>query len=335
MLFSNNDNKVNERILYRTKPNMLLGCKKAIYGFILLALVFFISPIIIQFIGEMQVYLISYVKLSLTRYVAIAFFVIILIIIIYIIWQLVGWYSMEYTLTDTKIIIKSGVLSTKRNYMPYATIQDINTSQSVFARLFNVGSVSLFSAYDNNQMVLENIHNPSEVEEIIFSNMMGYRNIHSEPQQRFADNRQNQYNRDDYLGKNDFYDDFEPITPIGHEKIQYSPRREYEYYPEDFSYDERPRNNYEYEEDIQTYRDDYARHNDFSYETPRDYSESSYYDEVREDYFNNNDNHYQNNQPEIQYDEVEDNFSNNEPKDMDEMDSSETVIKRHFNKFKK
>ena len=151
MLFGKNDEMASERVLYKTKPNMILGCKKAIYGVVLLIIAFIVSPKIIKFIGEMQVYLISRIQLPLTRYAAIAFFVVILIIVLYIIWQLLKWFSMEYTLTDTRIIIKSGILSTKKNYMPYSTIQDINTSQGIFARLFNVGTVSTFSAYDNNQ----------------------------------------------------------------------------------------------------------------------------------------------------------------------------------------
>ena len=79
MLFGNNDDNLRDRVIYKTKPNMLLGCKKAIYGVILLVIILFISPMLIKFIGEMQVYLISHIKLSLTRYAAIAFFVIILI----------------------------------------------------------------------------------------------------------------------------------------------------------------------------------------------------------------------------------------------------------------
>ena len=322
MLFNKNDDASRDRIIYQTKPNMILGCKKAIYGFILLALVFFISPIAIQFVGEMQVYLISYVKLSLTRYTAIAFFVIILIIIIYIIWQLIGWYSLEYTFTESKVIIKSGVLSTKRNYMPYATIQDVNTSQSFLAKIFNVGSVSLFSAYDNNQFVLANIPDPSKVEDIVFSNMMGYRNFNQSPQQRFADTRHQQYSRDEYIGRNEYYDDFELITPIGHEKNSYAPRRDYEYYPEDMSYEEPRYNKYEYERDIQ-------------YEAPPEFPQESYYDEVREEYSNGDDEYYQNYREELQYNDVEDNFSANESEDMDEdADSSEKVIRRHFDKFK-
>ena len=113
----------------------------------------------------MQVYLISQIKLPLTRYTAIAVFVVILVIILFIIWQIIGWYSKEYILTDSKIIVKSGVFLNRKNYMPYATIQDINTSQSIFSKLFNVGSISVFSAYDNNQISIENVSNPSEVEE--------------------------------------------------------------------------------------------------------------------------------------------------------------------------
>ena len=32
MIFDKNDDVRNERILYQAKPNMLFGCKKAIYG---------------------------------------------------------------------------------------------------------------------------------------------------------------------------------------------------------------------------------------------------------------------------------------------------------------
>ena len=62
MLFNRNDKITNEKTIYQTKPNMLLGCKKAIFGVILLVVVLSVASPIIAFIGEMQVYLISYVK---------------------------------------------------------------------------------------------------------------------------------------------------------------------------------------------------------------------------------------------------------------------------------
>ncbi len=326
MLFDKNDDIRNERILYQTKPNMLFGCKKAIYGLVLLGIVLMLSPMAIKFVGEMQVYLISRIDLPLTRYVAIAFFVVILIIVIYIIWQLLGWYSKEYTLTDTRVIIKSGVLSTKKNYMPYARIQDINTSQSIIARLFRIGSIYLFSAYDNNQMELTNISNPSQVEEIIFSHMVNSR-VYSEPKARFPRNNQyferNFQSNDDYLGTNDYYDEFEPITPIGHEKDNL--RREYEYYPEDLGYNDERYNRYEYE----PYDDNAMRFEGAS----NSYQNDSYYNQVVDEYSNNDELYYQDNGSELHYNENAANDAHDEPRDMD--DSSEKVIRRHFDKFKK
>ena len=331
MLFNKNDDRVNERILYQTKPNMILGCKKAIFGVILLGVVLFVSPMIIKFIGEMQVYMISYVKLSLTRYSAIALFVVILIIVLYIIWQLIAWHSIEYTLTDSRIIVKSGVLSTKKTYMPYSTIQDVNTSQSILAKLFNVGSVSVFSAYDNNLMELSNISNPSKAEEIIFSHIVGPRNFQTHvprynqpsiPQER------GYFDEDDeYLGRNEYYDDFDVITPITHEKYA-NQRREYDYYPENLSFDESPVHNYEYE----PYDNGFGR----DIKTQNQYPQDSYYNEVRDEYSYGNDDYYHNNSSQNQYDGSYGEVSKNDAANVDDIeDSPQKVIRRHFDKFKK
>ena len=345
MLFNKNENRVNEIILYQTKPNMILGCKKAIFGVILLAIVLYVSPLMIRLIGEMQVYMISQIRMPLTRYTAIGFFVVILIIAIYIIWQLVGWNSTEYTLTDSRIIIKSGVISTKKNYMPYATIQDINSSQSILARLFNVGSISVFSAYDSNQMVLKNISNPSKVEEIIFSNMTGPKNF-QEPPQRFPQQphyQERQYSsEEDYLGRNDYYDEFEPITPITHERNSYQ-RHNYEYYPEDLSHEDNNRHTYEYEPYGHRYDVDVSLREDRR--SSDRYSRGNYYNDVREDrrssdrysqgnYYNDVMEEYANGR-----DDYESKFSPENHRSsgsaQNDVDSQEKAIRRHFNKFKK
>ena len=337
MLFSKNDERANERVLYKTKPNMILGCKKAIYGVVLLAVAFVVSPMFIQFIGKMQVYMISQIQLPLTRYAAIGFFVVILAIILYIIWQLLGWFSMEYTLTDSRIIIKSGLLSTKKNYMPYSTIQDINTSQSIFARMFNVGTVSAFSAYDNNQIKLENISNPSEVEEIIFSNMLGYRNVPEPP--RSYINRGHDTSRYVESPNNEYYDEYEPITPIGHERNNY-PRREYEYYPEEFSFQE-SRNKYEYEPydddlDYNVERVMNTSNDNIRYEGSNSFSNDSYYNEVRDNYSQRDDDYYHDTEREYYNNAGNDKTYQNEQRQVDEdNDSSEKVIRRHFDKFKR
>ena len=327
MLFDKNDDMSTERILYKAKPNMLFGCKKAIYGVVLLAIVLMLSPYVIKFIGEMQVYLISRVNLPLTSYAAIAFFIVILFIILYIIWQLLGWYSKEYTLTDSRIIIKSGLLSSKKSYMPYATIQDINTSQNIIERLFGVGSISLFSAYDNNLMELSNISNPSKVEEIIFSNMVNSR-MYREPQNRFPRYNQsferNFQSGDDYLRRDDYYDEFEPITPIGREKDNYY-RREYEYYPEDLGYSDERYNRYEYE----SYDDNPI----IFEEASNSYQNDSHYNRMADEHSYSGDDYYQDYGVDFYDSGNKENIVPDEPEDIDK--SREKVIRRHFDKFKK
>ncbi|WP_295592830.1 PH domain-containing protein [uncultured Methanobrevibacter sp.] len=237
-MFGKKDNQSNERVIYQAKPNLILGCKKAILALILLIFILCITGPIIKFIGGLQVYLISQIKLPITRYTSIALFVVILIIILYMIWQIIGWNAKEYILTDSKIIVKSGVILTRKNYMPYSTIQDVNTSQNILERLFNVGSVSVFSAYDNNQISIENVSNPSEVEEIIFNNMSrnsgyyqapppnsnsGYRNsqqgyyqdsqqgYYQDPQQGYYQDPQQGYYQDPQQG---YYQDPQVIIRI-------------------------------------------------------------------------------------------------------------------------
>ena len=377
-MFGKNDNQSNERIIYEAKPNLILSCKKAILGFILLIIALSVSGPIIQYIGHMQVYLISYIKLPLTRYAAVAVFVIILIIILYIIWQIMGWYSKEYILTESKIVVKSGIVLTRKNSMPYSTIQDINTSQSIFARLFNVGSISAYSAYDNNQVALEYISNPSKVEEIIFSNMNRNRGYYQPPHQNLNANYQQDYyqpnqngnyqqdyyqspNRNDnyqqdyyrpnqngnyqqdyyqspqqeYYPEDDYYDDDVVITPIRQEE-QYQ-RRQYDYYPEDLNYNNAQQPKYEYEPYNENLENNIDRAMNNEYESygnsPDPYNDASNYNGARPDYSNGDDYYYQENENKFSYNEDVKKDSNSQKNNVDE--SSESVIKRHFDKFKK
>ena len=207
--------------------------------------------------------------------------------------------------------------------MPYATIQDINTSQSIFARLFNVGSISVYSAYDNNQMALENISNPSKAEEIIFSKM-------TESMNRFA------YRQPNYLNRNmpprnypeEYYDDDDvSITPIDHERVY--GRRQYEYYPEELNYDTVQRPRYEYEPYGESLENEISRAMNAS-----NYSQGdSYYNEVRRDYSYSSDDEYYDTEEQFIYDAPH--VQESSPAQEEVAESSEKIIRRHFDKFKR
>ena len=217
-MFGKDNNHTNERIIYQTKSNFIFGCKRAIYGFIILIVLLYLTRLIIQFIGKMQVHLISRIQLPLTRYTSIAMFVLMLITMIYIVWQIISWYSKEYILTETKIVVKSGVLVTNKNNLPYSKIQDVNLSQSILGRIFNIGSISAYSAYDNNNILIENIGNPSELEDIIFDKMS---NPHNTIQRNQHYDNVITPEHPNNLRKNQHYDDV--ITPEHSNKVQRNP----------------------------------------------------------------------------------------------------------------
>ena len=86
--------------------------------------------------------------------------------------------------------------------------------------------------------------------------------------------------------------------------------------------------------------DDYGRDsvayesNSIRYEEPSNQSsDKSYYNEIRDEYSYRDDDYYQNNGREVYYN---DNANNNvQDKSVDVDESSEKVIRRHFDKFKK
>ena len=61
----------------------------------------------------------------------------------------------------------------KKNYMPFNTIQDVSRSQSLLGKIFSVGTITLYSAYDGKDMELKDVSSPKKIEDIIFENMRG------------------------------------------------------------------------------------------------------------------------------------------------------------------
>ncbi len=173
MFSKDKNNESNEKILYETQPNIIVYSKGILIGMILLGFLFSLYTTGIQYIGNMQVYLIESSKLPMTRYFAIAIFVCIILVIVYIVFKLLAWTTVKYTITETRVIAEKGLLLHKKNYMPFNTIQDVDRSQSLFGRLFSVGTITLYSAYDGNNIKIKDVSSPKKIEDIIFENIRG------------------------------------------------------------------------------------------------------------------------------------------------------------------
>ena len=163
----------HEKILYETQPNIFVYSKGILISMFVLGFLFFLYSAGIQYIGNMNVYLIESTKVPMTRYFAIAVFILIMIVILYIILKLLIWTSIKYTITESRVIVEKGILLQKKNYMPFNTIQDVSRSQSLLGKIFSVGTITLYSAYDGKDMELKDVSSPKKIEDIIFENMRG------------------------------------------------------------------------------------------------------------------------------------------------------------------
>ena len=176
--------EIHEKILYEAQPNIFVYSKGILISMLALGFLFFLYSAGISYIGNMNVYLIETTKVPLTRYFAIAVFVMIMIVFAYIIIKLLIWTSIKYTITESRVIVEKGILLQKKNYMPFNTIQDISRTQSLFGKIFSVGTITLYSAYDGKEIELKDVSSPKKVEDIIFENMRGthlrYRNIYDD-----------------------------------------------------------------------------------------------------------------------------------------------------------
>ena len=173
-----------EKILYETQPNIFVYSKGILISMFVLGFLFFLYSAGIQYIGNMNVYLIESTKVPMARYFAIAVFILIMIIFLYIILKLLIWTSIKYTITESRVIVEKGILFQKKNYMPFNTIQDVSRSQSLLGKIFSVGTITLYSAYDGKDLELKDVSSPKKIEDIIFENMRGthlrYRNVYDD-----------------------------------------------------------------------------------------------------------------------------------------------------------
>lgn len=74
----------------------------------------------------------------------------------------------RYTLTEDKLLIKTGFLSIKEEEIQLYRIMDLTLHKSLFQRLFKVGTIHCCSADKTTpDLYIEDVRNPDEVKELI------------------------------------------------------------------------------------------------------------------------------------------------------------------------
>ena len=194
-----------ETIILTTRPNFILGNKGVIFAIILLGVLVYFYNLVKMFVVNysLDLKILKFSQLPLTRMVTLIFLFLGLILVFYIIFKLLSWSTHKYTITTTRIITEKGFIRKNKSSMPYNTIQDIQIDQSIIGRLVGIGSVIVYSAYDGNNLDLHQISNPQEIEELMFEQLQQSRgmgepispihNQYQQNQQGYEQAQQTQY----------------------------------------------------------------------------------------------------------------------------------------------
>lgn len=79
---------------------------------------------------------------------------------------------VRYTLTDSKIEISEGLISTRTRNVPLRTIQDVSVSSTVFQRVLGFGNLIIENANEmDGKVILKNINKPKKHADTLLKQM--------------------------------------------------------------------------------------------------------------------------------------------------------------------
>ncbi len=162
-----------ERVLFKTRPQFISTLESAYLRIIILFLLLYFFTTLISYAAIIQGRFTSLINIPFVEWSTNILILIIALLFLWILWTFLSWRSINYVVTNQRVMIKSGVLSKKNVYMHYNKMQDIIVSQGPIQRIFNAGDIEIFGGHDRTSLILENIQNPDEVEKMINQRIEG------------------------------------------------------------------------------------------------------------------------------------------------------------------
>ncbi len=153
-----------EKVLFETRQRILTNMESAIFRFVILLFLVYFFTSIIAFAAMVQGKFPYLVTVPFVQWVSEGLVLIIILLLLWLIWNILAWRSKWYIITNQRVLIKSGVISKKSVYMHYNKMQDIVVSQGIIQRISYSGNIEIFGGRDRTNLILENIPNPSDVE---------------------------------------------------------------------------------------------------------------------------------------------------------------------------
>lgn len=87
-------------------------------------------------------------------------------LIIFLIWYLINK-STKLSVTATHVLFEKGLLSKERSEIDLDSIRTVKVKQSLLNRMFNVGTIELYTAGDAAEIVARGMPDPNGLREIV------------------------------------------------------------------------------------------------------------------------------------------------------------------------
>jgi uncharacterized membrane protein YdbT with pleckstrin-like domain len=83
-------------------------------------------------------------------------------------WPFVVWRSTHYVFTNERVLLREGVFSREQRDIPLTRVNDVSSSQSLLDRLLGCGKLTVESAGERGQSVLDNIPKVVQVQKVAY-----------------------------------------------------------------------------------------------------------------------------------------------------------------------
>jgi len=99
--------------------------------------------------------------------------------VVWLVWtlfRLLNWNSINFVVTSDRVIYRSGLLSKSGIQIPLERINNVNFHQRIYERLFGAGDLLIESAGTSGQSRFSDVNHPDHIQNVIYKAMEGNEN---------------------------------------------------------------------------------------------------------------------------------------------------------------
>ena len=83
-------------------------------------------------------------------------------------WPFVVWRSTHYVFTNERVLLREGVFNRQQRDIPLSRVNDVSSSQNLLDRMLGCGNLTVESAGERGQSILEDIPSVVKVQKVAY-----------------------------------------------------------------------------------------------------------------------------------------------------------------------